>query len=129
MSPIARWPAVTQVAAGGLIGSAARGIVEMAIPTVDGAFPTAVLTVNLVGSFLLGLYLARRERSVEGPATLRFWAIGLFGSFTTFSAFSLDLLVLFQEGRIVASSIYLLASLGGGLTLALTGHRMGLVFR
>lgn len=129
MSPSVRWPAVAQVAAGGAIGSAARGMVELAIPTVDGAFPTAVLVVNLLGSFLLGLYLARRERSVEGPATLRFWAIGLLGSFTTFSAFSLDLLVLLQAGRVVASSIYLVGSVAGGLTLALTGHRMGLVLR
>lgn len=129
MSPIARWPAVAQVAAGGLIGSAARGVVDTTIPTVEGGFPVGVLTVNLVGSFLLGLYLARRERSVEGPATLRFWAIGLLGSFTTFSAFSLDLLVLFQAGRVVASSIYLLASVAGGLTLALVGHRTGLVLR
>lgn len=129
MSPIARWPAVAQIAAGGVIGSAARGIFEWLIPTVEGGFPLGVLTVNLVGSFLLGLYLARRERSVEGPATLRFWAIGLLGSFTTFSAFSLDLLVLLQAGRIVASSMYLLASVLGGLSLALIGHRMGLVFR
>lgn len=129
MSPIARWPAVAQVAAGGVIGSAVRGMVQLAIPTVDGTFPTAVLLVNLVGSFFLGLYLARRERSVEGPATLRFWAIGLLGSFTTFSAFSLDVLVLLQAGRVVASSIYLLGSVAGGLTLALVGHRMGLVFR
>lgn len=104
-------------------------MVDTAIPTVEGGFPVGVLTVNLVGSFLLGLYLARRERSVEGPATLRFWAIGLLGSFTTFSAFSLDLLVLLQAGRVVASSIYLLASVAGGLTLALVGHRTGLVLR
>lgn len=104
-------------------------MVDTTIPTVEGGFPVGVLTVNLVGSFLLGLYLARRERSVEGPATLRFWAIGLLGSFTTFSAFSLDLLVLFQAGRVVASSIYLLASVAGGLTLALVGHRTGLVLR
>lgn len=129
MSPISRWPAVAQVASGGLIGSAARGIVEWLIPTVEGAFPVGVLAVNLVGSFLLGLYLARRERSVNGPATVRFWAIGVLGSFTTFSAFSLDLLVLLQAGRVVGSSGYLLGSVLGGLALALTGHRMGSVLR
>lgn len=104
-------------------------MVDTAIPTVEGGFPVGVLMVNLVGSFLLGLYLARRERSVEGPATLRFWAIGLLGSFTTFSAFSFDLLVLLQAGRVVASSIYLLGSVAGGLSLALVGHRTGLVLR
>lgn len=112
-----------------MIGSAARGVVEWLIPTVEGAIPLGVLTVNLVGSFLLGLYLARRERSVEGPATVRFWAIGVLGSFTTFSAFSFDLLVLLQAGKFVASSVYLLGSVVGGLALALIGHRMGLVYR
>ncbi len=129
MTPISRWPAFAQVASGGVIGSAARGIVEWLIPTFEGGFPVAVLAVNLVGSFLLGLYLARRERSVEGPATVRFWAIGVLGSFTTFSAFSLDLLVLLQAGRVVASVGYLLGSVLGGLALALTGHRMGSVLR
>lgn len=129
MSPISRWPAVAQVASGGVIGSAARGIVELLIPTVEGGFPVGVLMVNLVGSFLLGLYLARRERSVGGPSAVRFWAIGVLGSFTTFSAFSLDLLVLLQADRIVASSMYLLASVVGGLALALTGHRTGSVLR
>ncbi len=112
-----------------MIGSAARGVVELLIPTVEGGFPIGVLTVNLVGSFLLGFYLARRERSVEGPAAVRFWAIGVLGSFTTFSAFSGDLLVLLQAGRVVASSGYLLGSVLGGLALALTGHRMGSVLR
>ena len=102
---------------------------ELLIPTAEGGFPVGVLTVNLVGSFLLGFYLARRERSVEGPVAVRFWAIGVLGSFTTFSAFSLDLLVLLQAGRIVATSTYLLASVVGGLALALTGQRTGSVLR
>lgn len=127
MTPISRWPAVVQVALGGVIGSAARGMVELVIPAVEGGFPVGVLTVNIVGSFLLGLYLARRERSVGRPAGVRFWAIGVLGSFTTFSAFSFDFLVLFQAGRIVASFVYLLGSVVGGLALALTGHRMGSV--
>lgn len=128
MTPISHWPAAAQVASGGVIGSAARGIVELLTPTAGG-FPVGVLTVNLVGSFLLGFYLARRERSVDGPASVRFWAIGVLGSFTTFSAFSLDLLLLLQAGRIVATSMYLLTSVVGGLALALTGHRTGSVLR
>lgn len=129
MTPISHWPAAAQVASGGVIGSAARGMVELLTPTAEGGFPVGVLTVNLVGSFLLGFYLARRERSVEGPASVRFWAIGVLGSFTTFSAFSLDLLLLVQAGRIAVASMYLLASVMGGLALALTGHRTGAVLR
>lgn len=123
------WTAFAAVAGGGLVGSAARSGVGLLIPTADGRFPTAVLVANLTGSFLLGLFLARRERAVGGPTAMRFWAIGLLGSFTTFSAFSLDLLVLVEAGRVVASAMYLVGSVVGGLALALAGERIGAVLR
>lgn len=124
------WRALGAVAAGGLVGSAARagvGILIGAAP--ETGFPTATLVVNLAGSFFLGLYLARRERAVSGPGSMRFWAIGLLGSFTTFSTFSVDLLQLLTAGRLLASMVYLVASLVGGLGLATIGQRIGTVVR
>lgn len=123
------WSALAAVAAGGLVGSAARAGLGLLIRGPDGGFPTAILVANLAGSFLLGLYLARRERAVSGPNAMRFWAIGLLGSFTTFSTFSVDLLGLLQAGRPLASAGYLAASLVGGLGLALAGQRIGAVIR
>lgn len=126
MSPAARrWPSLLSVAAGGLVGSAARTGIGLLIPTSQGRFPTEVVVVNLVGSFLLGLYLSRRERAVSGPSSMRFWAIGLLGSFTTFSTFSVDLVLLFEAGRLASAVVYLVVSLLGGLALGLTGQRMG----
>lgn len=119
-----RWSAVAAVGAGGLIGSAARIGIGMMIPSVAGEFPTAVLVVNLTGSFLLGLYLARRERSISRPASLQFWAIGLLGSYTTFSTFTVDFIELAADGPFVATG-YVALSMLGGLALALTGHRIG----
>ncbi len=78
------------VLAGGLAGSAARAAVVAAFPAEPAAFPTVTLAVNLTGSLLLGLYLARRQRSVVPRWTIPFWAIGVLGSFTTFSAFSVE---------------------------------------
>ena len=52
-----------------------------------------------------------------GPAASRFWAIGALGAFTTFSAFSHELLVLLRAGRVVASFIHLVASVVGVTTV------------
>lgn len=113
------------VIGGGLVGSAARaGLGEM-VPAAPGSFPSATLMANLAGSFLLGLYLARRERTVTGPESFRFWAIGVLGSFTTFSAFSLEVMQLLQVGRVFLAGGYVGASVVGGLVLALLGQRIG----
>ena len=115
------------VAVGGLIGAAARlGVVRL-IGTAAGEFPWVTLAVNLVGSFLLGLYLARRERAVAQESSIPFWAIGVLGSFTTFSAFSLDVVFLIEAGRGIVAGGYVVASVIGGLTVAALGERLGSV--
>ena len=122
-----RWRGPLAVLAGGLLGSAARGAVGLAIPAASGEFPVATLIVNLAGSFLLGFYLARRQRAVSARWSLRFWAIGALGSFTTFSTFSLEVLQLIEVGHISSAVGYVLASTLGGLTFALLGDRVGAV--
>jgi CrcB protein len=83
--------------------------------------------VNLIGSFVLGLYLARWERAVSRSGSLRFWAIGVLGSFTTFSAFSVDVVRLLDAGRLAAGGAYVAVSLIGGLVCAVAGLRVGAV--
>lgn len=85
--------------------------------------------MNLTGSLLLGFYLARRERATTGRWSLRFWAIGMLGSFTTFSAFSFDIVQLLQANRLLMAGGYVTGSLVGGLGLALLGQRVGSVAR
>lgn len=89
----------------------------------------AVLATNLVGSLLLGFYLSRREQGVSARWSLQFWGIGMLGSFTTFSAFSLDVVQLVQEQRALTAVIYVVASLAGGLGFALLGGRAGRALR
>jgi fluoride exporter len=114
---------------GGLVGSAARAAVGLMMPGADGGFPFEVLLINLVGSFLLGWYISRREQTVSGPASTQFWAIGVLGSFTTFSAFSVDVLELLRSEMVGAATLYVGFSLFGGLGLALFGRRLGMVVR
>lgn len=110
---------------GGLLGSAAREAAVALLSTRDTGFPTAVLGVNLVGALGLGWFLSRRERAVAGRASLGFWAIGGLGSFTTFSAFSVDTVRLWLSGRYMAAAGYVTASVLGGLLLAWAGQRLG----
>jgi CrcB protein len=117
------------VLGGGLVGSAARAGIGHVLPTTPGAFPVATLMVNLIGSLLLGVYLARRERAATVRWSLQFWAIGVLGSFTTFSAFSLDVVHLLDANRPMPALGYVTASVIGGLFLALTGQRLGASFR
>jgi fluoride exporter len=122
------WPAIqasASVLGGGVVGSAARAGVGLWLPDSKGTFPVGVLVVNLLGSFLLGLYLARREAAITARWWLQFWAIGALGSFTTFSAFSLDMVYLLEAGRPLAAGGYVTASIVGGLYLALVGQRVG----
>jgi CrcB protein len=113
------------VLGGGLVGSAARFGAGHFLPTAQEGFPVATLSVNLLGSMLLGFYLARWERSAGARWSLQFWAIGAIGSFTTFSAFTVDVIRLLDTGRAVMAGGYVAASLTGGLFLALAGQRVG----
>lgn len=108
---------------GGGIGAALRhGVNQLALLLLGaGAFPFGTLTINVAGSFVMGLVAALLP---EGPMRL-FLATGLLGGFTTFSAFSLDAVQLWQRGEQAAAAAYVIASvllsiggLAAGLTLA-----------
>lgn len=93
-------PVWLAVALGGAAGSLARyGLGLWARAAVPG-FPLATLLVNVVGGFCIGLIFAAGATRPEWPEWLRLGAItGVLGGFTTFSAFSLETLLLWQEGR------------------------------
>lgn len=119
----------TAVLAGGLVGSAARTGVGYLLPASPGLFPVATLIVNLVGSLLIGFYLGRGGHHATAPLSLQFWGIGVFGSFTTFSAFSIEVVELVGQGEAATALGYIATSMVGGLILALAGQRFGSVIR
>jgi fluoride exporter len=92
------------IALGGALGAVARYVVGLCV-----GFPFGTLTVNIFGSFLMGLvfiYLNHKGLDRWQP----FLLIGLLGGFTTFSAFSLDTLRLYEDGRLMGAGIYIVAS-------------------
>lgn len=101
------------VAMGGALGSGMRHLVNLASLRLFGpGFPWGTLTVNIVGSLAMGLFVELLARRFGGSAELRlFVATGILGGFTTFSAFSLDAAVLYERGAVVQAALYVAASL------------------
>ncbi|MCB1381541.1 MAG: fluoride efflux transporter CrcB [Notoacmeibacter sp.] len=100
------------VALGGGIGAALRHLTGMATLRLFGpGFPIGTMTVNIVGSFVMGLFVAWLARkSGVAPELRLFFATGLLGGFTTFSSFSLDVSVLYERGDIAQAAAYVAAS-------------------
>ncbi|MEM8877492.1 MAG: fluoride efflux transporter CrcB [Pseudomonadota bacterium] len=103
---------LASVAAGGALGAMGRYLVgHWATTSFGTAFPWGTLIVNVVGSFLIAVFaFAMIERGDSGPAMRAFAITGVLGGFTTFSAFSLDALSLFERGETGLAAAYVLAS-------------------
>lgn len=100
------------VAMGGLIGSVARYLVYLAVGHLFGhGFPIATLMVNILGSFAMGALVETMALFWNASSVVRlFLATGMLGSFTTFSTFSLDFVVLLERRAWAACAFYTIAS-------------------
>ncbi len=94
---------VAAVAVGSALGGVARyGLSGVVDRSIGETLPWGTLIVNATGSLLIGLFAAVTGpdgRILVGTVTRQFWIPGIFGGFTTFSAFSLQTLSLAQEGE------------------------------
>lgn len=101
------------VGLGGAIGAVARYATGIAVGQLwRTQFPLATLLVNIAGSLAMGLLVGWLARTLPpGQNEIRlFVAVGILGGFTTFSAFSLDVITLIERGEIASAAIYILAS-------------------
>jgi CrcB protein len=107
---------VLQVALGGAIGASGRYLVGVGMMRGFGShsFPLGVITVNIIGSFLMGALVV-----FLGDKQLTHWnaflATGMLGGFTTFSSFSLEAYRLIERGNISLAVLYIGLSVGAGL--------------
>jgi len=113
------------VLGGGVIGATLRAAVTHSLPWVGDGWPVATLLINVAGAALLGFYLARRRSALTRPWSVDFWAIGLLGSLTTFSALSLEVVLLLDAGETLAAATYAVASPLLGLAAARLGDSLG----
>jgi len=98
------------VALGGAIGAVLRFGSGHAILRIAGpGFPLAILTVNIVGSFLMGVFVVYAQQ--RGMSHLSpFVMAGVLGGFTTFSAFSLEAYTLIERGQLGTAALYIALS-------------------
>ena len=111
-----------QVALGGAIGAVLRYLVGVgALRVTGGGFPLGVLSVNILGSFLMGVFVvaaAHRGLTHLSPLVMT----GFLGGFTTFSAFSLEAVTLYERGAVAQAALYV----GLSVILSIGGLILGL---
>ncbi len=116
-------PTVIWVALGGAIGASARYFVGLqALRLMGPGFPWGTLSVNIVGSFLMGMLIELLALKTNLPQDVRhFLTTGVLGGFTTFSAFSLDFAVLYERKAHLLAWSYMGASVAGSIVALFAG--------
>ena len=111
------------VALGGATGAVLRFKVGALVGRNLGvAFPYGTLSVNLLGSFVIGLlWVIFNQQAWANPALKQLFIVGVLGGFTTFSSFSLDSILLLQQERYMAAFSYVSVSLLGCLAATALG--------
>ncbi len=128
-------PALTYfwIAAGGAIGSVARGYLTVAFLRVTGpGFPWGTVAINIAGSFVIGAFAALTAAGSRfgQPLDVRLFVMtGICGGFTTFSSFSLQTLELLRDGRVGAACANIAASVALCLAAVAAGHYAGAALR
>lgn len=112
------------VALGGVIGASLRYAVSEWFGPTD-TFPFATITVNLVGSFCLGLITIGLNNEYISANTGLLVGTGGFGAFTTMSTFSVDTVKLLEKGEWNVALVYICVTTTMGPILALLGWKLG----
>ncbi|WP_438974718.1 fluoride efflux transporter CrcB [Roseicyclus sp.] len=118
--------AILQVALGGALGAVLRYLTGIGVLRLFGAtpMPLGVLAVNVLGSLLAGLFVAfAAQRGVMHLSPLI--VTGVLGGFTTFSAFSLEAVALYERGALGLATIYVLANVILSLAALMLGLALG----
>ena len=110
-----------QVALGGALGATLRYATMLGATRILGAgFPVGTIFINIVGSFIMGFLVIILDQR-NWLSLYPFLMIGMLGGFTTFSAFSLDAYMLFEQDNIVGSVLYVTISVLFSITALLAG--------
>jgi CrcB protein len=110
------------IALGGALGALTRyGVGGWVQERAGFAFPMGTLTVNVLGSLLIGFSLRYLEAIRLAPEVRVLVAVGFLGAFTTFSTYSYETITLLEEGALGRAATYALGSLALGLGAAYVG--------
>lgn len=114
------------VGAGGALGAMSRyGFAILVRAWISHPFPVATLAINLLGSFAIGLLFQGLKNHEHYPELVLLLGVGFLGGFTTFSAFSLEILDFVRKGEVLWALGYALASVILGLGAVALGWFLG----
>jgi len=118
-------PPVVFVALGGACGALARyGAGRLVAQFVDSPVPWGTWTVNLVGCLCIGMAVPFFAEGDGAGRARVFLVVGFLGSFTTFSTYSLDTLLLWGDGHVLLGLLNAVGSLACGLVLVAVGREL-----
>ena len=108
------------------IAGAAGAVARYGVGSAIGArtFPWGTLSINVAGSFLLGLLLEVGPGRMSDDLRVAL-GVGFLGAFTTFSTFGYETVALLRDGRPAPAVAYVLVSVVGGVAAAAAGYRVG----
>ena len=111
------------IAVGGVLGCWARFAQTNLVQAVYGRdFPFATMSINVIGSFLMGfLFIETLERLTIAPALRTGILTGALGGYTTFSTFEMETLLLAESGELLKAALYVVLSVGLGFAAAFGG--------
>jgi len=114
------------IAFGGALGAMSRFWLQTAVQRFNGSsFPLGTFTVNVLGSFLIGVFFVVLAEKAQLSETWRpLIVIGFLGAMTTFSTFSLDALLLFEQGNYNTALFYIVSSVALCLFAAFAGMQV-----
>jgi len=117
---------ILMIAAGGALGAISRyGLSQLAINLFGKGFPFGTLIANFVGSLFMGLLFSLIETESLAPQVRIAVGVGFLGAFTTFSTFSLDTVLMIQNGEIQKALFNVLFNVGLCLMAVFIGLWLG----
>jgi fluoride exporter len=122
------WYRIVVLSVGGSLGVNARYWLGVAITRWVGTrFPWATFSINVSGSFAIGLLTMLLSRWLPHPHARLLVVVGFLGGYTTFSSFSLEAMTLWERGETWSCLGYLLGSVVAGLAAVVLGAAVGRV--
>ncbi|MDA1028787.1 MAG: fluoride efflux transporter CrcB [Bacteroidetes bacterium] len=113
---------VAYILAGGALGALLRyGVTMFSFRESGGSFPWSTLIVNILGSFVAGFVWGYLNQSTDTERLHAFLMIGVLGAFTTFSAYSLESVQLFDSGSVNLAVANVLSNNVGAILFAFAG--------
>ena len=113
------------IASGGALGACVRYILSNLVKFIHPNLPVGTFVVNILGSFLIGVLMSNLEtKNISENFIRNFLIIGFLGSFTTFSAFSFEIVNLINNQKIFISLFYIILSIGVCVFFAFFGYNL-----